>query len=240
MKTELIIFHRPFNNILAAPNQIAYGLATSSNYVYNLAQNTNVYYKNSLLEITRPQSNSTGGISIDLYSNVSMPINYTILDVREPEKRKTNWSKTITIPGTKNNNRIFDHIYELGADGWITIGDTSVYEAFNPNLRLECIILNDGLQVLKGNLQLKKVMKDVYGNIEYEVAISGDLTSLFFDIGAAKLWDLDFSEWDHDWTKENIEKSWDGTSLLNGQDYSSISSGVAKTISRVYRSQESG
>ena len=240
MKTELIIFNRPFNNILAAPNEIAYGLATSSNYVYSLKSNTNTYYKNSLLGITRPASNSSGGISIDLYNDVSIPINYTILDVREPEKRKTNWSKTITIPGTKNNNRVFDHIYELGADGWMTIGDTSVYEAFNPNLRLECILMNDGLQVLKGNLQLKKIIRNTFGDIEYEVSISGDLTSLFFDIGASKLWDLDFSEWDHDWTKDNVEKSWSGTSIRNGSDYTSIIDGSLKTISRIYRSGTTG
>jgi hypothetical protein len=238
MKTQLIIFHRPFRSILAAPNDAAYGLATGSGYTFDQKGNINKTINKSKLEYTRSLSGQ--GLTVDLYDDVSIPINYTILDVREPEKRKTNWSKTITIPGTKNNNRIFDHIYELGSDGWVTIGNTSVYEGFNPNLRLECILQSEGLQVLKGNLQLKRIAKDVNGNIEYEIAISGDLTSLFFDIGTAKLSDLDFSEWDHDWTKENIEKSWSGVSLLNDSDYNSISSGSSKTISRIFRNGQSG
>lgn len=239
MTTQLIIFHRPLNSILSAPSDVAYELATGSNYVFTQKGNINKPITKSKLFYNR-SATSGSGLSVDLYDNISIPINYTILDVREPEKRKTNWSKTITIPGTKNNNRIFDHIYELGADGWITIGSTSVYEGFNPNLRLECILQADGLQVLKGNLQLKKIMKDVNGNIEYEVAISGDLTSLFFDIGTAKLSDLDFSEWDHPWTKENIEKSWSGTSIKNDVDYSSITSGSSKTITRIFRNTTSG
>jgi len=240
MQTELIIFHRPFNSILATPNEPALGLATGSNYVYTLKNNINTSYTKNFQSTTRPNSGSSGGLNIDLYDNVSIPINYTILDVREPEKRKTNWSKTITIPGTKNNNRIFDHIYELGADGWMTIGSASVYESFNPNLRLECILQSGGIQVLKGNLQLKRITRDRVGNIEYEISISGDLTSLFFDIGTAKLSDLDFTEWDHEWSKENIVKSWYGVSRRNDVDYNSIIKSNTKTISQITRNAQSG
>jgi hypothetical protein len=240
METELIIFHRPFNSIIASPNEPALDLATGSNYVYTLKNNINTYYTKNFQSTTRPNSGGSGGLNIDLYDNVSVPLNYTILDVREPEKRKTNWSKTIIIPGTKNNNRIFSHIYEIGVDGWITIGGTSVYEGFNPNLRLECILLSRGVQVLKGNLQLKKISKDVNGNIEYEISLSGDLTSLFFDIGTAKVSDLDFSEWNHDWTKDNIEKSWDGISSRNSQNYDTIINGSNKSINKIYQQSSSG
>jgi len=239
MRTQLIIFHRPLRSILSAPNDIAYGLATESNYTFTQKGNINKTIDKSKLLYTQAAS-SGNGLNIDLYDNISVPINYTILDVREPEKRKTNWSKTVTIPGTKNNNRIFSQIYDLATDGWITIGGTSVYEGFNPNLRLECVLLNRGVQVLKGNLQLKRITKDVNGNIEYEVALSGDLTSLFFDIGTAKLSDLDFSEWDHDWTKTNIEKSWLGISQRNGQDYTTITTSSNKTITKVFQHPGTG
>lgn len=240
MKSELIIFNRPYRNILSAPAEPALGLASGQNYVYTYKSNTNTTYNKTFLANTRASSNGSGGLRVDLYDDVSIPINYTILDVREPEKRKTNWSKTITIPGTKNNNRIFDHIYELSADGWITIGNTSVYEGFNPNLRLECVLNNDGVQVMKGNLQLKKISRDVYNNIQYEIAISGDLTSLFFDVGTAKLSDLDLNEWNHNWTKDNIEKSWQGISLKSGVNYQSIASGTSRTITKIFRNGQNG
>lgn len=240
MKTELILFHRPFNQILPIGNPAELTVASQSTFSFDIKGNPNEVITKSYQTIVRNNSNGVSGVQIDLYDNVSIPITYTILDVREPEKRKTNWSKTITIPGTKNNNRIFSHIYQISQDGWITIGNTSVYEGFNPNLRRECILLNDGIQVFKGNLQLKKIVRSVNGDIEYEVAISGDLTSLFYDVGNAKLSDLDLSEWDHDWSKDNIEASWEGISKRNNQDFNSIVNGSPKTISKIFIQQSTG
>ena len=181
MKTQLILFHRPYNAAILTdtPTSIPY-----QNFSYKVAQNPNEIVAQSFVGLTRPaNTNGASGLALDLYDSIPIPITYSILDIREPEKRRTSWSKTITIPGTKNNNRIFSHVYEIGQDGWVTIGNTSVYEGFNPNLRKECIVLNDGVQVLKGNLQLKKIKRDLEGNIEYEIALNGDLTSLFYDVG---------------------------------------------------------
>jgi hypothetical protein len=241
MKTQLIIFHRPFNGILSAStNESSLELATGTNYTYTQASNSNETFTKSYQSITRPASRSTGGVELDLYDNVNIPITYSILDIREPEKRRTSWSKTVTIPGTRNNNRVFSHIYEIGQDGWVTIGNTSVYQGFNPNLKKEIIVLNDGIQVLKGNLQLKTIKKDKEGNIEYEIALSGELTSLFYDIGNAKLSDLDWSEWDHFWNKDTITKSWDGTCIRNGVDYASITNGTTKNITAITKNAQTG
>ena len=129
----------------------------------------------------------------------------------------------------------------MSQDGWITIGNTSVYEGFNPNIRKEIIILNDGIQVLKGNLQLKKINRDANGNIEYEVALTGELTSLFYDVGNAKITDLDFTEWDHAWSRDNIKKSWNGTCQKSGVDYNVITdSGTSRVVSSIARHQGSG
>ena len=238
MKTQLILFHRPANNAIIPDGT---GTPTEA-YTYRLAQNPNEIISESLVGIVRP-ANKTGasGLALDLYEGISIPITFSISDIREPEKKRTSWSKTITIPGTKNNNRIFSHVYEIGQDGWITIGNTSFYEGFNPNLRKECIVMNDGVQVLKGNLQLKRIKKDLNDNIEYEIALNGDLTSLFYDIGTTKLSDLDLSEWTHDWSKTNIENSWYGNSKKDdGTTYASISNGTAYQIKSLYRDATTG
>ena len=234
MKTQLILFHRPANNAILI-DTIA-DVPTSS-YTYKLAYNPNELIAQSYVGVTRPaNTNGASGLALDLYEDVAIPITFSILDIREPEKRRTSWSKTITIPGTKNNNRIFSHVYELGQDGWVTIGSTSVYEGFNPNLRKECIVMNDGVQVMKGNLQLKKIKKDKNGNIEYEIALNGDLTSLFYDVGTTKLSDLDLTEWEHNWSKDVIEDTWYGSSRKkDGSTYLSISSGTPIQISKIYR-----
>lgn len=251
MKTQLILFHRPARNqfILDGTD------IPSNDYAFRAKDNPNEVITEAAITIGRGvgvidqgaqigQSNyQTGnqGLSIDLYDGIPIPITYTILDVREPEKRKTSWSKTITIPGTKNNNRIFSHIYEIGQDGWITIGNTSVYESFNPNLRKEVIVLNDGIQVMKGNLQMKRIKRDKNGNIEYEIALNGDLTSLFYDVGNTKLSDLDFSELDHAWSKDNMQNSWYGMNKNSeGQINMAIADGTRSKIKNVYKDPATG
>lgn len=237
-KTELIVFHRPNSGGLVS---IADSSPTSSNYTYQQRANPNQPVDPVWIGISRPSGQSGQGVRVDLYDNISIPLTYTILDVREPDKRKTSWSKSIKIPGTKNNNRIFTHIYELGKDGWVTIGNTSVYQGFNPNIRKEVIILNDGIQVFKGNMQLKSVTKDRDGNVEYDIALSGDLTSLFFDVGNAKLSDLDFSEWDHEWSRLNIMNSWSGSLLRNNAGYQGKTfTSVGTKITKLRRQESTG
>ena len=237
-KTQLILFHRPYN---AAILEDGTGIPTET-YAFRTAQNPNEVISQQLVGVTRPaNTNGASGLALDLYDSIPIPITFSILDIREPEKRRTSWSKTITIPGTKNNNRIFSHVYEIGQDGWITIGNKSVYEGFNPNLRKECIVMNDGVQVMKGNLQLKKIKRDLDGNIEYEIALNGDLTSLFYDIGTAKLSDLDMSEWDHAWNKDNIALSWQGSSRkADNSIYYSIVNGASVQIKSFYRDVATG
>lgn len=236
-KTQLIVFHRPYNSRVSGSEDVN---PSTETYALRLEQNPNEVITDVYQTITRPTRASGQGVEIDLYDSVSIPITFTILDIKEPEKRKTSWSKTISIPGTANNNRIFSHIYEIGQDGWITIGNKSVYTGFNPNLRTEIVVLNDGIQVLKGNLQMKQIKRDKFGNIEYDIALNGDLTSLFYDVGTAKLSDLDFTEWDHEWTKSNIERSWSGISKRNGQDYFSAAATSVKIASKFYLDPSTG
>ena len=225
-KTQLIVFDRP-NNSLVTPGT-TYNSGVLKSMGITSSQITPAY---SYQQISKPNmvpsqadayvyQRKSAGKEIDLLDDISIPITFTILDVREPEKRKTSWSKTITIPGTKNNNRIFSHIYKISSDNWLKIGNTSVYQGFNPNLRTEVIVLNDGIQVMKGNMQLKKVNKDKNDNITYEIALNGDLTSLFYDVGDSKLSDLDWTEFDHNWTRDNVISSWSGINQRNGATYS--------------------
>ena len=264
MKTKLIIFERPNSGsiikqatitgeALREVNGSTYSgfgievqpalqknvLARNNPFVYPVNPDANIYTRPGNVYFSKGYSSA--GIEIDLYDNIPIPITFTILDIREPEKRKTSWSKTIKIPGTKTNNRVFSHIYDIGGDAWVKIGDKSVWSAFNPNLKTEVILLNDGVQVMKGNMQLKNIIKDSVGNIEYEIALNGDLTSLFFDVGNKKLSDLDFSEFSHTWTKENIELTWSGISPTSDGSYiNNTTTATGKDISAIYKDPTSG
>jgi hypothetical protein len=237
--TELIIFKRP-NQALLKPGSVQgspnNALGLNGNYV---AQGQ--FQQNYKISLNQKEKESTGGMRVDLFEDISIPITYSINDIKDPGSRKTSWSKTIRIPGTKNNSRIFDHIYEIQSDSWTQIAGKSVWTSFNPNLKTEIVLLNDGVQVMKGNLQLRQATRDLGGNIEYEIALNGELTSLFSDIGDAKLNEFDFTEYDHEWNKESVVNSWSGLNLnTSGIQNTTFTLTLSGTVSNISKDPQTG
>jgi hypothetical protein len=124
---------------------------------------------------------------------------FQLSDVTEPQKRKANYVRKFTIPGTKNNNQLFNGIFEQGY---------SVH-LLNPNKKLNAQVVFNGNIVFEGALQLNRIIKNNDSQkIGYEITIYGSLADFFNDIKDAKLSDIDFSEYNHNMIRENIMASW--------------------------------
>jgi hypothetical protein len=181
--------------------------------------------------------NASGFVSdsfqVDLTESVSLPITKTIIDIREPEKRQSDYSKTITLPGTSNNNKIFNHIFKLDR---ATINETTInYQPdFNPNLKVDAILYRSGIPQITGYLQLNNI-KRTDGDIEYEVIIIGKFANMFQDLGEKNLNELDLSAYDHEWNRDNIVNSWATSIIKNGTTYVNFNvSGVPSGEGYVY------
>lgn len=142
---------------------------------------------------------------VDLYDNIPISLNYSISDIREPQKRSAPYSKTITLPGTKNNNNLFKYIFEIGS-----------YSSFNPKVKAAVVISQDDVPVLYGNMQLKSIIL-LDGKVEYNVVVVGESGGFFQDIEGQELTDLDFSEYDHSLTYANLRATWG--SVVYGAGY---------------------
>lgn len=144
---------------------------------------------------------------LDLYDNVPLPINKSIIDIQNIAERKSDFTKTITLPGTHNNNDIFSNIFNLAR----SVQNTNTYNFapdFNPNLKADAILYKNGIAMIQGYLQLTNInIVDEY-QIEYEVIIIGRTANLFQDLGEKKLNELDLSAYDHTWNYTNIAASW--------------------------------
>ena len=125
------------------------------------------------------------GKEVDLDSDVVIPLNYAIADIRNPEAKNSNFSKTISLPGTVNNNEIFSFLFNTS----VTVNSSGTYQydlGFDPNLKSECVILYEGAEIFRGYLELNKIVKIDDYQIRYEVTCSGNLVNLFFSkIGRA-------------------------------------------------------
>ena len=144
---------------------------------------------------------------IDLKDDVSIPLNFNIADIREPEKKSTTWSKTVVLPGSSFNNNLFSNIWNVNAV-INSSGTTNFTPNFNPNLKAEAeIYYNNALQ-FKGICQLLNVnVTDKY-EILYEVAFFGELQNIYQFFTNKYLRDIDLSEYDHKYTLHNQYLSW--------------------------------
>lgn len=141
--------------------------------------------------------------NIDLLEDVSIPITYSIADIRNPEQRQGTFTKTIAIPGTKTNNKLFSHIFK--------VSKLSQSTDFNPALKADCLILEDSIEILRGSLRLIDISYQENGEIIWNCVVFGQTSDLFFSINNDKLTDLDLSAYDHNWTKANVVNSWGAT-----------------------------
>jgi hypothetical protein len=146
-----------------------------------------------------------GGEELDTYESIPVSFNYQIDDILDIEKRNTNFSKTISLPGTSGNNLFFKQIFDVNVDNI----------NFNPNIKIPAQVDIGGNTVLIGNLQLLDIVVN-NEEVSYEVAIFGELKNIINEFGDKTLKDLDFSEFDHTRDKQTIQQSWYYEIAVNG------------------------
>lgn len=147
-----------------------------------------------------------GGENYAIVNNIPISTNFVQADLRDPDKRNASFTKTITLYGNNKLNKLFENIFEANID----------LQTFNPNLKETAKYFVDETQVLTGALQLLKITKTPDNNIVYECSIIGNEGNLFVDIGDKYLEELDFSEYDHDYTRANQIASWTNNCKVNG------------------------
>ena len=151
------------------------------------------------------------GRRLDVFEGFDFSFNYGIADIRNPEKRSTEYSKTIKCPATKNNDELFGHIYDVNISNNYDANTTNISVNFNPNKKAEARVIADGVEVMAGVVQLRKVVQKGHA-YTYEVVFIGKLINIFSVLGDKKINEtLDFSDLNHELTQTNIVNSWSNT-----------------------------
>lgn len=137
---------------------------------------------------------------LDINQELDFMINRAIKDPVMPSIIANDFSESITLPGTHNNNNILRDIFDFGL-----LIDYPIDKIIN------CNILIDSLPVFRGVsgiFQLVSVKKT--GDlIEYDCDIYGSIKTIFTTLGEKLLSELDLSAYDHDYNIANIMATWD-------------------------------
>jgi len=144
------------------------------------------------------------GELLDQYADESVDIVSSVLDVSDITKNTGDYSKSFTVPASKNNNRLFKHWYNASIDN-----------GFDARSKVEGSIDIDGVPFKLGKWRLNKC-NIVKGRLEsYTINFFGNLPNISDTIGEDMLSDLAFPTLDHDWTSDNVIRGLEGN-LLDG------------------------
>ena len=154
-------------------------------------------------------SGSDGFVELDTFQDETIQVSNNVTGLFDLGVLPSDFTRQITIPGTKVNNAFFQHVYDIAVENPYL---------FRTNVKVPAYFDFDGIYISQGYLQLNQV--NVYANkyVEsYEISIYGGLSSFGRDINRNYLTDLTSSlaQYNHDFTYENVSASWGGN-LLNG------------------------
>jgi len=148
------------------------------------------------------------GQILDLFADEEIKLSDNVTGLFDLGVLPSDFTRQITLPGTKKNNAFFEHVYDI-----------SVFnpDTFATNIKVPCYLDFDGLYLAQGYLQLNKVNVIANKFIDsYEVSIFGALSSFGKTISNTFLTQLtNLSEYNHTSSFANISASWVGN-LYNG------------------------
>ena len=146
---------------------------------------------------------------LDIFEEIPITLTIQQQDLTNLTSRRVPYSKTIQIPDTGNNSKIFEHYFEVNGI------------EFNPLNKVKCVVQYRGTDIFIGVLRLNAVYQTKETRF-YEIFILGivsDWISYFRDL---QLQDLTYSDLNHQQVYSAITQSWecvnDGNSgLFDGQ-----------------------
>jgi hypothetical protein len=141
------------------------------------------------LYIENEELDQTGEESVEVHSSV--------LDISDITKNTGDYTKTFTVPASKNNNRLFKHWYDANIDN-----------TFDARKKVEGEIHLDGIVFKVGKWRLIKVNVKKGKPSSYTINFFGNLVSLKDILGKDELTSLGGSVFDaleHEYNSSNVK-----------------------------------
>ena len=141
------------------------------------------------------------GEILDLFQDEDIKLSDNVTGLFDLGIIPADFTRQITLPGTKKNNAFFEHVYDI-----------SVFnpDTFATNVKVPAYLDFGGLYLSQGYLQLNKV--NLYANKfidSYEVTVYGAVSSFAREVNRSFLTDLtSLSVYNHTSSLNNISASW--------------------------------
>jgi hypothetical protein len=167
------------------------------------------------------------GFRLDIFDDEEISINLSVQNVQDISKVFTDFTQGFTIPASPRNNEILQHYYNAnitssvittetgGSPVWNSIGitwntfntvwnagatSTSVANTFDGRLRQEARIEINSLPFRTGVIEVENVQLKGTEPYAYTLTFYGDVVTLTDLFGEDYLYDVDFAEFNHEYS----------------------------------------
>ena len=108
-------------------------------------------------------------------------LTYSFSDIYSPDTITDDYSKTITLPGTDNNNKIFRNLWDLRSsyNSELVFVDGLNY---NPSKRVNFSLYIDNELFKTGYIKLNKIKIEKYNKYSYEITLYGNIANFFYTL----------------------------------------------------------
>tara|TARA_R110000822_G_scaffold115288_1_gene247061 strand:- start:52 stop:2133 length:2082 start_codon:yes stop_codon:yes gene_type:complete len=144
------------------------------------------------------------GVTLDQYSDEKIFLSNNVTGLFDVGELPSDFTRQITLPGTKLNNQFFEHVYDISVD--------EPY-LFKTNEKVIAQFDFDGFYVAQGYMQLENVVVKENKFIDsYTISVFGLLSSFSRDLSSTYLTDLDvLNKYNHTASIDIILETWSGS-----------------------------
>jgi hypothetical protein len=150
------------------------------------------------------------GTELDIFKDEDIFLSNNVTGLFDIGVLPSDFTRQITLPGTKVNNAFFEHVYDISIDNPFL---------FATNVKVPAYFEFDSVYLSQGYIQLNKVNLRANKFIEsYEITIYGTLSSFSREVNRLYLTDLtSLAKYNHTASYANIAESWNtgSTGLFN-------------------------
>jgi hypothetical protein len=130
---------------------------------------------------------------LDIFQDEEISINLSVQNVQDISKVFTDFTQGFTVPASTTNNAIFSHYYR-----------TDITGGFDGRFRVAARIEINSLPFRTGVVEMENVQLKGTEPYAYTLTFYGDVVTLTDLFGEDYLYDLDFSDYDHEYTDDAV------------------------------------
>jgi len=168
------------------------------------------------------------GRPLDLSGKVATPLNLSIADILQPDKRARSFSKKITLEGTQNNGAFFASVFSF------TSSNNNI--AFDSTVKVSAQLYKNGVRVIDGVLQLNEVVLSG-SKYQFTVTLFTEVIDAFLLLKNTKVSELDWSAYTHTLTQANIVATFT-TPIGSGYKYKLTERGNNRVGAGIWRTTD--